>query len=407
MREVWWQVGPLLLALVVTITVWPQEADALFGFDFFNRDKTVDTTDVIPDPVLYSAEMDTDGADEDLKKALTSASQMTDKNAGPVSGTVGLIAAAANEQRRLIGALYAQGYYGGTVNILLDGRHFEDVPVDLQFSSNVVPVAIDVTPGPRFAFGKVGISTPDNVSIDPARFGIVSGEPAKSTEIVVAADAVVAEERKAGHPLARVITREVVADHATQRVDVVISVDPGPEARFGTVSVEGTKRMDPDFVARQAQIPVGAPYSPEELAKARRRLQNLGVFSSIAIETAETLDPDGTIPVVITVAERKPRVVGAGVTYSNTEGAGIEAYWGHRNLFGHAESIRFEGAFGRIGDGNQLTDYDYSAAVLFAMPGAFGPSTKLNAKAFVLHEHPDAYERTAAGGNVSVENKFS
>ena len=52
----------------------------------------------------------------------------------------------------------------------------------------------------------------------------------------------------------------------------------------------------------------------------------------------------------IVVSEGKHRYFGIGASYSSVDGGGIEGYWGHRNLFGQAESLRIEGAVRGLGE---------------------------------------------------------
>ena len=86
------------------------------------------------------------------------------------------------------------------------------------------------------------------------------------------------------------------------------------------------------------------------MEEARDRLLALGVFSSVTVKEGTALDASGQIPIEVQVSERKLRYYGVGATMSSTEGLGLEGYWGHRNLFGRAETLRIEGSIGRIGD---------------------------------------------------------
>jgi len=111
--------------------------------------------------------------------------------------------------------------------------------------------------------------------------------------------------------------------------------------------------------------------------------------------------------VMIEVSERKFRYYGVGATFSNTEGFGVEGYWGHRNLFGRAESLRIEGSIGRIADTSDYTDMNYSAGVLFEKPGVIGPDSKFFANFKTVLEHPDAYERFSTKAGVGLQYKLS
>ncbi|MDR5650759.1 hypothetical protein, partial [Staphylococcus nepalensis] len=83
---------------------------------------------------------------------------------------------------------------------------------------------------------------------------------------------------------------------------------------FGQTYVTGTDRMEPGFVAFMAGIDPGSTFSTQTLEKAGKRLVDLGVFSTVSVKAGDAQVADGTLPVQVTVAERKLRVFGAGAT---------------------------------------------------------------------------------------------
>jgi translocation and assembly module TamA len=125
------------------------------------------------------------------------------------------------------------------------------------------------------------------------------------------------------------------------------------------------------------------------------------------VSEADALDPQGNIPINVAVSERKQRFYGFGATLSNTEGLGLEGYWGHRNLFGNAEKLRIEGAIGQIGDPDGLSKLNYNARIMFEKPGVIGPASKFFTGLETVYEHPDAYDRSAVKGNVGVAYEIS
>ena len=130
----------------------------------------------------------------------------------------------------------------------------------------------------------------------------------------------------------------------------------------------------------------------------------------MTIREAGSLAPDGSLPMTIEVSEGKHRYFGVGAQYSNTDGFGLQGYWGHRNLFGQAESLRIEGSVNRIGESN-LGDLDYTTAILFSKPGAFGPASTFNASLKAALVDPDAYNAftttAAAGVSEAVKARLS
>jgi len=84
--------------------------------------------------------------------------------------------------------------------------------------------------------------------------------------------------------------------------------------------------MDSAYVAWMTGLQPRQRYDPCALAKANRRLSRLGVFQAATINEADIINPDGNLPLSLTLQERKPRRLGAGVVYSTLDGAGFEAY---------------------------------------------------------------------------------
>ncbi|HEY8596470.1 MAG TPA: autotransporter assembly complex family protein [Devosiaceae bacterium] len=394
-----WAVPLLAAGLLAVAAPIPAQAFDLFGLKLFEPD----AKDLgIVDPLDYSVSIKVDPDNPTVLDAMNAASGLVADAGRPASGSLGLIAKARDDRQRLVAALYELARYDGTVSILIDGRDLDTLPPDTAFSgSGPVPVAIAVHPGKVFHIGKVTLLGQSG-GLDAGGYGLVAGGDAASTTILNAESSLVRALREAGHPYARISDRSIVADHARAAVDVTLTFAAGPVANFGQANVEGAQTVDPGFIARMANIPTGKRFTPVALSEARSNLLDLGLFSSVSIKPAGSLAADGTVPVVIKVAERKQHVLGIGATISNTEGLGIEGYWGHRNLFGQGESLRFDGGITGIGNGSDLGRLNYTAALVYGKPGIFGPGSKLTAGLSATFEHPDAYDRFSVGANVGL-----
>lgn len=385
------------LAACTTLTATEAHAFKLFGMSFFEKEE--EAVDVV-DPVKYELTLTETTEDSDLKDALENASRMFQEKDRPVSGDLGVVVKARDDRDRLLAALYEKAHYGGTISVKVNGQDIDSLPPDPDFpTGKPVPVEIVVTPGPVFDVGRLATKG-DAVGRGAEKY-LKVGEPAESTLIIKAGEQVVENLKNEGRPLARLTERTAVADHDNDTVDVTLDAEGGPVAPVGTVTVTGTKTVDPAFVESYSRLGNGKPYSPENIRKANDRLRELGVFSSITIKEADALAPDGTIPMSIEVSEGKHRYFGAGAQYSTTDGFGLQGYWGHRNLFGQAESLRIEGAVNRLGE-NDISSLDYSAAALFTKPGAFGPASTFTASLKAELVDPDAYKATIFTGGVGA-----
>lgn len=376
----------------------PAHAFRLLGMTFFESRQ--DNEPVI-DPVTYTATLAAPDADRRLLRKLRAASGLLAGQKKPVSGAAGLIAKARNDREILIATLYEEARYDAVVDIAIGGRPLDAIPPDVAFDAKTpVPITITVHPGGVYVLGTVTLAG-GAAGFDPARYGLVRGGAAGSATVLKAERDIVLALKKAGHPFARVSDRQIVADHATRSLDVRLTVSTGPVAAFGDLRVTGTKAVNKDFVAYMADIRRGRTYSPEAVADARDRLLALDVFDSVRISTADRLAADGSLPVDIDVSDRKPHFIGAGATVSNIDGAGIEGYWGDRNLFGKAERLRLDGSVAGIG-ARSMSNLDYDAKLLFTKPGVLGPESKFTANLTMAFDHPDAYDKFSVGGGVGL-----
>ncbi|WP_457587062.1 autotransporter assembly complex protein TamA [Ensifer canadensis] len=397
------------LAVAASCALGPMSASKayafkIFGMKFFEGDE--DEAQVI-DPVNYTLTFDPGTDDKELKEALENSSQLVQGQEKPVSGDLGLAIRARDDRDRLLAALYEKARYGGTVAIRINGQNLDSLPPDPSFpNGQPVPVTVTVKPGPVFSLGSVKFEG-DAAGLNPADYDLALGTRADSTRIIKAGEKVVNDLREQGRPFAKLTERSVVADHADSTVDVVISAEGGPVAPVGEVSVSGTKTVDPGFVRDYSRLNEGRPYSPEDIRRASERLRQLGVFSSVTIKEAGTLSPDGSIPMKIEVSEGKHRYFGFGAQVSTTDGLGLSGYWGHRNLFGRAESLRIEGSIDRIGETQELDKLDYSAGILFAKPGAFGPASTFTASLKANIQDPDAYRAKILTGAAGATFELS
>lgn len=392
----------LTVASPVSIGIATQaHALEIFGIRLFGGNEP--DRDII-DPVNYAITLNTGDADRALKKSLERTSLLVADEEQPVSGDLGLVIKARDDRDRLIATLYENALYGGIVTVTIDGQDIDSLPPNPVFDrSRPVPVAISVKPGSTFTLGDVRLEG-DAARLDPAAFDLVRGEKAGSLTILKAAEQMAERLKQEGRPLTEVTRRDVVADHETQTVDLTIAVEAGPVAPLGAVTVKGARSVNSDFIAYYSRLRPGQTYSPEQLRKAGERLRTLGVFSSVTVNEAEGLDTDGSLPVGIIVSEGKHRYFGVGASYSSVDGGGIEGYWGHRNLFGQAESLRIEGSvrgLGELEDVSDVSSLDYTAGITFIKPGAFFPSGTLEASVKGSTLETDYYDAATITGKVS------
>nr|WP_274424241.1 autotransporter assembly complex family protein [Chelativorans sp. YIM 93263] len=390
----------------------PAAALEIFGLRLFEP-REDPAEEVIGTPQPYEVTFSVAGEDNEIERALRNASRLWTDRDEPASGAAGLVAKARGDYRRILYALYGQARYGGTISITVDGQEASNLLPDAVFGSPAV-VQVTIDPGPLFHFEEARIvnkapptTDPDDTVEDPADRGFRRGEPAGSDVILLAGRLAATAWQQQGYAKAEIADRRVTAAHTTDTIEAILTVDPGAHAVFGPVSVRGTERMDPNFVARQTGIVPGSEYDPDEIATARKRMTELGVFRSSRIEEADTINPDGTLPIEVVVQERLLRRYGLGGSYSTLDGLGLEAFWLHRNLFGRAERLRVEGKVSGIGETIDPREFTYRVGTTFTKPGIYTPETDFTASLYGQREVLDVYTRTGVSAEVGFTHTFS
>ncbi len=383
------------------------QAFEFLGIKFFEDQSEIDAASVIADPQPYSAVLVT-SATGGLETTIRNASSLVGGQGEPANGAAGLLARARADYKRILGALYGEGYYGGTISILIGGREAAGLPPDTQLPKPV-GIEVRVEPGPLFHFGRIGIANqaPTGVPADdeveaPASVGFVTGDIAKSNVIVRAESLAVEAWQQLGYPQAKVAERQVVADHATNTVDVTVVVEPGRRALVGPVGVSGTERMDAAFVAQQTGLVAGAEYDPDDIERAQKRLSRLDVFRAMRIEAASSIGSDGVLPFNVAVEEQAQRRFGVGAAYSSVDGIGLEAFHLWRNLFGRAERLRLDAKVAGINWPIDSAEFDYAFGGTFTKPGFLDPDNDLVAAIAAERTVLPAYTETSATAGVGL-----
>jgi len=184
-------------------------------------------------------------------------------------------------------------------------------------------------------------------------------------------------------------------------------VDPGSPATIGELRVKGLDRVDADFVDRRLAKFKDKPYAPSEVAKLRDDLRSIGVFESVKVKPAASVDADGRLPVDVEVVERDRRFIGFGANYSTNDGAGGKVYWGHRNLFGEAEQLRFDADVSGIGE-NAWSEINYGLSADFLKPDFLTQRQDLHSNLALVQEYDrETFDKKAATFLLGLDRRLS
>jgi translocation and assembly module TamA len=360
----------------------------------------------------YQVSVNVDGEDDALASLLSSVSVLVTQSEQGAADGPALLARARGDVEWLIAALYSEARYGGEVEIRIGGVALDQVRSENLLSAasgSPVAVSLHVKPGPVFLFGSIDIgqTTPTEITplTNPEDYALVTGAPAKAETITNAIDKLVEAWRASGYPLAQIAKKEIVADHARSLVDVRLVVVPGSPAVYGWINVTGASTLETGSIARQSALEPGSRFNSADLKRTRERLRKFDSIESVRIVEGATVDDDGGIPITVEVTERKPRFFGATVSASTVDGAEVQAYWGHRNLFGEGESLKLDATVSQIG-GDGFEGLQFDAGAVLTKPAVLDIDTDFFSELRIVRERPDTYESLGGKVRVGLAHRF-
>jgi translocation and assembly module TamA len=284
--------------------------------------------------------VDITGVDDDqLQRDLEATSQLVKLKDRPPPSEALLRRRAEDDLPRLKQVVEAAGYRAASVDYAIDQ------------SADPVKVTVKVVPGPLYRLDSVVLQTPDGVAppgIDvnePSAFGLEIGGPARSEPVLAAEAKIVDVFAQHGRPFAKVTNRRVVVDHGTRTMSVTYTVEPGPTANFGPLTIDGLTSIDRGYVERRVEWQRGAAFDSRAVENTRKALVDSGLFNAVRIVNGNENDGAGEVPMTIYLTERPPHSIGAGIAYNTSEGFGAKVFWEDRNLFGGAEKLRLSAEF--------------------------------------------------------------
>jgi len=307
-------------------------------------------TDGAPKPTYHVLFLGLEEA-HDLEHLVRDSSALLSQSDNPPRSRAGLQRRAATDVERFTKAARSLGYYDAVFLDEVEASPDPEVRFRVVIAASTGPVykiaRIDIEP--------VGDTDATGLSMPAERLGLKVGDPAEASPVINAQSRIVRALQEDGRPLATAKDRRTVVDHATATMEVTYQVDPGPEARFGQVTVKGAESVDPTFVLRRLPWTYGERADVRKLEEGRDNLIGTGLFTSASVGFGDAVDDEGLIPITVTVTERDRRSIGAGVSYSTSEGLSTSAFWTHRNVFGGAERFDIRATYGEVETGLQAT----------------------------------------------------
>ena len=144
-----------------------------------------------------------------------------------------------------------------------------------------------------------------------------------------------------GYAFARVDSRPEI-DRATGQVSVVFAAEPNRRVYVRRIDVAGNSRTRDEIVRREFRQLEGAWYDGGLIKLSKERVERLGFFKDIDVETNEVAGAPDQVDLVVNVTEKPTGNLLIGAGYSNAERLTFTAQVKQENAFGSGNYLGIE-----------------------------------------------------------------
>ncbi len=173
-------------------------------------------------------------------------------------------------------------------------------------------------------------------------------------------------------------------------------VDPGRRVYVRRVSFAGNIATRDEVLRREMRQLEGGWYAADKIQRSRVRLQRLGFFDDVNVETPAVPDSPDQVDVNVAVKERHTGNLLVGVGYSDADGVLLNASITQSNLFGTGRELSFS-----VDNSASTTNFNVRYLNPYHTPDGISRGFNLfNSKVDASRANTAAYDVQTTGGGV-------
>ncbi len=216
----------------------------------------------------------------------------------------------------------------------------ESTQVAISPNKEDIGITINVTEGEQFVVSKIKLVGNYLGKEEEFRhlIAIRAGQVYNADEVAQTTKAFTEYFSNFGFAFARVEPRTEV-DRATNRVEVTVQADPSRRVYVRRINVAGNDRTRDEVIRREFRQLEAAWYDGEKIRQSRNRVDRLGFFKDVTLETQDVPGSPDQVDLLITVTEKPTGSVSVGAGLSSSDGLGLTFGFKQDNAFGSGNSL--------------------------------------------------------------------
>ncbi|MGB8544237.1 MAG: outer membrane protein assembly factor BamA, partial [Azonexus sp.] len=234
----------------------------------------------------------------------------------------------------------------------------ESTQVSISPDKQDVFITININEGARYQVSSVKLAGDFTISEEELnKLVVVKPGDVFSREKLNESNKAISERLgKEGYAFANVNAAPEI-DKEKRQVAFTIFVDPGKRVYVRRINVAGNTRTRDEVIRRELRQMEGGWYDAERVTASKTRLDRLGYFSEVTLETPAVQGTSDQLDVNLTVVEKPTGNLMLGVGLSSTEGIVLSGSIAQNNFLGSGNNVAIAVNSGKI---NQLYSFSYT-----------------------------------------------
>ena len=219
----------------------------------------------------------------------------------------------------------------------------DSTQVAMSPNKQEMSITINITEGERFVTSGVSLEGNylDRDDEFKALIKIAVGKPYNAETVAETTKAFTEYFGKFGFAFARVEAKPVI-DRQNNRVQFVLQAEPSRRAYVRRIQVAGNDRTRDEVIRREFRQLESSWYDGDKIRLSRDRVDRLGYFTSVNVETIEVPGAQDQVDLMFTVTEKPTGSISLGAGFSSIEKVALNFGIRQDNAFGSGNFLAVE-----------------------------------------------------------------
>lgn len=216
--------------------------------------------------------------------------------------------------------------------------------VSLSLDKTQVFITLNMNEGPQYKISKVKFSGETILKVDALKTNlrIHEGEYFSRSKIIASVNAMRDRLSEEGYAFAE-IQPITLLDKEDHLVSIDFRVEPKNRVYVRRIRIEGNTRTQDHVIRREVRQLENAPYSLAAVRRSSTRLNRLGYFKAVKIDTNRIAKDQ--VDLLVKVEEQSTGAFNAGIGYSQVDGASFNLGVTERNVIGSGYQANVNGTY--------------------------------------------------------------